>query len=378
MASVGASQQGARNRLSKAGHRILILTAGAGGGHGAAGEALSGELSASGHQVIIEDGLRLMPGWLERLAVGSYRKGLTSRRPGSRLPTSWGTVFRITSSRRGASAIHGITSLPAFTTRLRSLLRSTNPDLVVSTYPLVSAAAGRLRRGGEMECPVAALITDYGAHPFWVASGVDLNLVPCHLSAGMVERAGGKALTVRIPTRASHARVDRRRAKEGLGIPREGVPVALISGGAWGVGSLEKAARLALECDWYAVVATGGNESLKRNLEETLGGARVRILGWQKDMVRVMAAADCLIQNAGGMTALEAIDLGVPLVSFDPIAGHGEYNARTMEEAGVAPWARTGQELKEILSAGPPSPPRREENLPSAVEALEDLMTGGR
>ncbi|WP_273886873.1 MGDG synthase family glycosyltransferase [Rubrobacter naiadicus] len=360
------------------GHHILILTAGAGGGHKAAGEALSGELASAGHHVLVEDGLNLMSGWIERLAVSSYRKGLTRGSTG-RLPTSWGMAFKVTSNRHGSRMIHRLTSSPAFTKELRALLRSSAPDLVVSTYPLVSAAVGRLRRSGELPCPVAALITDYGAHPLWVASGVDLNLVPSRISAGLVERAGGKALAVRIPTRASHARVDRRRAREDLGVPQEGASVALISGGAWGAGNLGETTRTVLGCGWHAIVATGGNEALMRRLRDLLEGEeRVLILGWRKDMAQVMAASDCLIQNAGGMTALEAIDLGVPLVSFDPIAGHGEYNARIMEEAGVALWARDTRALEEILTAGHPPAPQREEGLPSAVEALENLLARSR
>jgi processive 1,2-diacylglycerol beta-glucosyltransferase len=62
-----------------------------------------------------------------------------------------------------------------------------------------------------------------------------------------------------------------------------------------------------------------------------------------------MAAADCLIQNAGGMTCLEAIEMGLPILIFDPILGHGEFNAQVMEQTGSARWVHTAGELTTLL-----------------------------
>ncbi len=50
----------------------------------------------------------------------------------------------------------------------------------------------------------------------------------------------------------------------------------------------------------------------------------------------LMAAADVLVENAGGLTCMEAFAAGLPVVSYRPIAGHGQGNAKDMEAAGVA------------------------------------------
>ena len=62
-------------------------------------------------------------------------------------------------------------------------------------------------------------------------------------------------------------------------------------------------------------------------------------------MPTLMAAADALVQNAGGLTCMEAFAAGLPVVSFEPIAGHGKDNAERMAEAGVAAYAATTDEL---------------------------------
>lgn len=63
----------------------------------------------------------------------------------------------------------------------------------------------------------------------------------------------------------------------------------------------------------------------------------------------LMTASNCLIQNGGAVTCLEAMETGLPILFFEPISGHGELNARIMEQAGVARWVRTQDGLAALL-----------------------------
>jgi UDP-N-acetylglucosamine:LPS N-acetylglucosamine transferase len=58
-----------------------------------------------------------------------------------------------------------------------------------------------------------------------------------------------------------------------------------------------------------------------------------------------------LVQNAGGLSFTEALVSGLPAVTYRPIPGHGRANARVLDEAGLAPLARTPDELAVVLSA---------------------------
>jgi hypothetical protein len=64
---------------------------------------------------------------------------------------------------------------------------------------------------------------------------------------------------------------------------------------------------------------------------------------------RIMAAADVAVENAGGLTAMEAMARGVPVVTYTPIAGHGRANALAMAEAGVAVYAHSPSDLVSCL-----------------------------
>src|SRR5207249_662007 len=72
--------------------------------------------------------------------------------------------------------------------------------------------------------------------------------------------------------------------------------------------------------------------------------------GWTDDMAALMRAADALVENAGGLSALEAFASDLPVVTYLPIAGHGRDNARLMAAAGVSEYARDEAELGRALA----------------------------
>ncbi|WP_434481832.1 glycosyltransferase [Streptomyces sp. NBC_01340] len=88
--------------------------------------------------------------------------------------------------------------------------------------------------------------------------------------------------------------------------------------------------------------------------------------GWVDDMPGLMHACHVLVQNAGGLTSLEALAGGLPVVSYRCIPGHGRTNAAALDEAGLAPWIREPDQLAPTLTEllhGPRGRARREAGL---------------
>ena len=83
-------------------------------------------------------------------------------------------------------------------------------------------------------------------------------------------------------------------------------------------------------------------------------------LGWVDDMPSLLHAADVVVHNAGGLTSMEALASGVPLISYRCLPGHGVANAAALERLGLATWPRTVDELGAALRAalGAVVPPR--------------------
>ena len=305
---------------------------------------MGAELQAAGYAVESRDGLRAMGPVLNWVLTSGYRS------QARHLPASLGAIFAATSRPAGAGAVRGLIGV-LYARRLIRPISEAGPDAVISTYPLVTAALGHLRRNGSLPVPALAIIPDYGVHPLWVVPDLDLHLVASGKSAELAAEAGGRATPVRMPVDPAFGNApDREAARATLGIPKDAF-VALLVGGVWGIGDLESAAACAVRSGAYTVVVTGENENLRRRLERRFTGVpQARILGWRDDMPVLMAAADCLVQNAGGMTCLEAIESGLPILLFDPICGHGELNARVMEEEGLARVARTQEDLARLLT----------------------------
>src|SRR5581483_3167934 len=107
----------------------------------------------------------------------------------------------------------------------------------------------------------------------------------------------------------------------------------LIVAGSWGIGDIPATvAPLVADGRFAVVTVCGQDEGLRRRLEsEGLG----RVLGWTDRMPEIMAATDVLVENAGGLTSLEAFACGVPVVSYRPIPGHGRDNVGSILQAGA-------------------------------------------
>ncbi len=214
-----AEQQGPPPRT-----RVLVLTARVGGGHEAVGRTVGAELTAAGYEVESRDGLRAMGPGLNWALTTGYRS------QARHMPASLGAIFAVTSHPAGAAAVRrAVGALHA--RRLGRLIREVEPDAVISTYPLVTAALGRLRREGSLTAPALAVIPDYGVHPLWVVPGLDLHLVASPESARLAAAAGGRAVPVRMPVAAAFREApDREVARASLGIPEDAF-VALLVGG---------------------------------------------------------------------------------------------------------------------------------------------------
>ncbi|HWC38599.1 MAG TPA: glycosyltransferase [Acidimicrobiales bacterium] len=314
-----------------------------GAGHDGAARELARRLRGRGQEAVVVDFLDAMPlrigpllriiyGWQLRSAPWSYEASyrLWSWIPALCLPL--------------VSLIGMLTGR-----RLRRWIERERADLVISTYPLASLAFGRDRQRGKLRVPVATFVTDFAVHPLWTHPGIDLHLCVHRQSADAAAQqtngpatAPGPAVPPRFPEGASR----RAEVRRSLGVgDDEGI--VLLMAGSWGVGDLEATFADVVATDRYTpLVVCGRNERLRKRLSAKGVG---HVLGWTDDMPGLMAAADALVENAGGLTCMEAFAAGLPVVSYRPIAGHGKQNAVEMDRAGVAALAPTAADLGPTL-----------------------------
>jgi hypothetical protein len=332
--------------------RVAVVSASFGAGHDGAAAEIGRQLRAAGFGVDHHDFVDLVPGGGGRLARRGYRRALLAA------PRSWDWILSASAEKSAAGRVAGALE-QAVGTRLRSAI---GPDLtaVVSTYPLASQVLGRLRLGGRLAAPAVTFLTDMSVHPLWVAPGIDAHLalhpVPAAQAAGLgANRPLVVGAALHPDFRPVRGAAERAAARRAFGLPPDR-PLALVVAGSWGVGDIRCSARdVAATGLAEPVVVCGNNDALRRRLEHD--GVE-HVLGWVGQMPLLLRGCDVVVQNAGGLTSLEALASGIPVMSYRALPGHGRTNAAALEAAGWAPWAQEPQELRAVLGAalraGPP------------------------
>jgi UDP-N-acetylglucosamine:LPS N-acetylglucosamine transferase len=233
---------------------------------------------------------------------------------------------------------------------LMRLIRAHDPDLIVSTYPGVTCVLGELRRKGRLKVPCYSSITDLAGLQFWAHPGIDLHFVTHPESIEEVEKIAGPGSVrwAKPPTSpaflAARSRADARRS---LGLPAQGTVIG-VSGGGWGVGDLAGATRAALDGfpDATVLCLCGRNDRLRAQVAQRFAGEpRLKIMGFTDRMGDVLAAANVLVHSSAGLTVLEAIIRGCPVVSYGFGVGHVRASNAALKRFGLAQVARNKREL---------------------------------
>lgn len=329
----------------------LVVTGSYGAGHDSAAHEIGQRLDEAGWRSETIDIADLYPWGLGHLMRRAYFRQLESA------PRTWSLLLRALDARSGRPSAAGRAAC-GMSGRLPAgrVAAAVGPEtgFVISTHPFASQALGLLRRSGRLAVPVITYLTDPSVHPLWISSGVDQHLA-LHGTAAEQARALG-ARDVRLiapltPRVAPRDGGEGSRLRAALGLAPD-TTLALISSGSEGAGDVRTSA-LDVRATGTAVpvVLCGHNERLRRSLEAEPG---VVALGWVDGLTDIIRGADCLIQNSGGFTTLEALSLGTPLITYRPLPGHGETSSSALLREGLAPWPRSVPELGAAILAGTP------------------------
>ncbi|HEX5400559.1 MAG TPA: glycosyltransferase [Verrucomicrobiae bacterium] len=329
--------------------RTLIATVTAGGGHLAAAAALEEAWRAARPDDVIEkiDLLNLFSPLHRRIYSDGYVRLV------ERAPELWGMVFARTDDPKLLRNLKRIQrKFPSGSKqRFARFVKQFKPDVVLCTHylPLETLTPMRERRGG-LRPFVACVVTDFEAHALWMESCVDLYCVAAEETKARLIARGATAADIvatGIPIAAKfsskpNAKVIRRHY--GL---RDDLPVLLVLSGGFGMGPV---AELVAELDksetaFQALVVTGRNEELRRELAAHDRKHPMHVLGFSTNMHELMAVADLIITKPGGLTTSEALALGKPLFILNPIPGQEAANSDFLLERGAAAKANRVEDL---------------------------------
>ncbi|MFF0147800.1 UDP-N-acetylglucosamine:LPS N-acetylglucosamine transferase [Amycolatopsis sulphurea] len=262
------------------------------------------------------------------------------------------------------------------------------PELVLSTYPMATAGLAWLRRSGRLSAPIGAWVPDFAPHPFWVYRSVDLTMVMHEIAVRQaLESCPAARVAVSVPpVRAEFRPGDRAAARQRLGLPPDKF-VVVISCGSLGFGAVEAAALELLDADPAVrpVAICGRNEALAERLR-AWGEPRLCVVGWTDEPESYVLASDVLVTNNGGVTAMEALACGRPVLIHRAIAAHGKASAEVMAAAGFTLRSEKDGELAAVVRSLIAEPARLKTMVENAIRhgetavpivtALESLVEG--
>jgi processive 1,2-diacylglycerol beta-glucosyltransferase len=361
---------------------VLILTASIGEGHDLPARTLTAQLREErpGLEVATVDAMPAM-GRIVSL-VGEQAPGVVFYRFTWLWDLGFFVFARFPPTRRASQALLARLAEPG----LLALVAQHAPDVVVSVYPATTEVLGRARAAGRLEVPLVAAITDLAALDYWASPGADLHLITHPESVEEVQRIAGGDARIRCAHGLTAPDFLRPRepgsAREALGLPAAG-GIVVVSGGGWGVGDVEGAARHVLAVDGVAQVVAlcGRNDRLASSLLGRFRDEpRVRVEGFTDQMPEWLAAADVLVHSTGGLTVLEALMSGCRPISYGWGRGHVRLNNVAFRRYGLAEVAQTAEELRAgvgaALRAGRAEPVAFAD-LPSAASMVLELVDAG-
>jgi processive 1,2-diacylglycerol beta-glucosyltransferase len=321
--------------------KVLILTAGTGGGHISLAEALRDLLAEHATVQIVDP--------LPQLVQAHYR--LLSRS----FPALWAAEYALTNTAPRALALHQLAAL-ALQRSLTVLLRSGNYDLVITTFPFLSYEVMRVIQSLPQPIPFVMLLTDPDQlHATWLTErGATATLAPTRETYAQTLAAGFAPARLHLsgwPVRRQFWNATPRAATLAqLGLDADRFTL-FVQGGGEGSVSFARSVEVALAAmpdTIQIIVATGTNHRL---LERFSGVAQVRTLSFTPDIAPFMAAADVVVGKAGPNALFEALTLGKPFMATTYIPGQERANLAFIQSYGLGWIALDPREQRALLAA---------------------------
>jgi processive 1,2-diacylglycerol beta-glucosyltransferase len=327
--------------------KVLILTASFGDGHNAAARNLRDaiELITDDAKVEVIDLFESTYGALNSLLKQTYQ-GLVRY-----APTVWSGVFSVldnpTLFRRQMDTLGKLRE------SLSAVLQTTEPDVVVSTYPVYGHIIQDIFEDhAERPFRFITIVTDsISVCSAWFRAPSDLFVVANEPTAKVLLGAGVSSSRVKAigfpvsPVFAEHQSVP-------IGPPQRGGRFKVLYVINTGKAKAGKSIDRLLKMRQIALTITVGRDaSLKAKLSERLReyGERVQVYGWTNQMPQLLMSHHVVIGKAGGAIVQEAIAACCPMIVNQVIPGQEEGNARLLQELGVGAVAEKKKDVCELV-----------------------------
>jgi len=324
--------------------KILILTAGFGDGHNAAARSLRDaiELLDENSRAEVLDLFADSYGAFNTLARKTYL-GMVQY-----APSLWGGIFSMLENPFVEKQLGSFTRLQ---TMLEKILNETQPDCVVSTYPVYGHVIKKIFAGHERPFKFITIVTDsITINSSWFRAPSDYFCVANDASADVLMKGGVAEKQIKalgFPVNPIFADNPIELIQPVGNEPRR--VLYIINTGKKKAG---KAVDRLLDLENVHLTITAGRDpELRAKLIERTRdfGDRVKVLGWTNQMPELMMSHHLVISKAGGATVQEAIAARCPMIVNQVIPGQEEGNAELITRFNLGAVVEKNKEVAEAV-----------------------------
>ena len=226
------------------------------------------------------------------------------------------------------------------------IIREYNPDVIICTHVNAGAVISALKSEGELAgIKTYSVVFDYCLCPYWeYNAGVDYAVIPHEdMTDEMIAKgyAPEQLLPFGLPVAERFTKsVDKRSAREELGLKQDVFTVALYSGGNC-VSSAYKLIRQLQKCStpMQIIAICGHNKKEFDKIAKYVskrGRTNILNLGFCNKLDVVYSASDVVFTRGGGMGLTEQINKCVPFVLREKLIINERVNKRLFAQKGMA------------------------------------------
>ena len=302
--------------------KVWILSSKFGQGHWSAAIALKERYENQGHEVLVEDVIKVIHPKSYKFIYSFFKQVITRSSTLYNFVNHFGRdpKFELRKSKK-----------------LKRRYEITNPDLILCTW------SGAARILGEVETELVVYITDFGVHPGWIAKGVSQYIVADKTVKDKLITYGVPDYIIEIlgiPVKSKFTK----RAVNQIS-PKK----ILIMGGGLGICPWvdEPLHALAHYNDIDITIITGNNKHLFKKLKRKY--PNINVVGFTEDMDKYLKEASIVISKPGGVSLAESIAVGVPFVAIYPSFEHELENASYIETHHCGAVVRKGESITDTV-----------------------------
>ena len=243
-------------------------------------------------------------------------------------------------------------SYKMYTPKLASYIEETNPDLIISTFPMACTCIDSLKtKNSEFTIPTLTVVTDVVDSLEWIYPTTDMYFVASHEIKNRYVQKGINPNIVKVtgvPVKKEFENTSNKSFHKKHKL--------LILGGGRGLFDMEDDFfyyidnLLNLHKDILEVtIVCGKNQKLYDKLTEKKPLKNINVLGFVTNMPELLNEHTLLITKPGGATLFEAIQSEIPVVVMLPKVGQEIENARFIIDKGIGIIYNDEEDLKILL-----------------------------